>query len=106
MSSALLDSPSTAEVDLQELVAKLFDEVAQLRREVSELRCDVGYWKSRHADAVKRNQALQQELDEARAEIKTLKADLWTFPAPRRPHARFFPEWSPAGFFAPMILEK
>jgi hypothetical protein len=42
---------------------------------VSELRCEAGYWKSRHADAVKRNQALQAELDQARAEIRKLKAD-------------------------------
>lgn len=77
MSSALLDTPSAGEANLQALVAKLHDEVTQLRREVRELRCEVGYWKSRHADAVKRNQALQQELDEARAEIKTLKADLF-----------------------------
>ncbi|NLY02048.1 MAG: hypothetical protein GXY83_38690 [Rhodopirellula sp.] len=33
---------------------RLERELAELRREVSELRCDVGYWKSRHADAVQR----------------------------------------------------
>jgi len=50
-------------------------EVSRLRREVCELRCEVGYWKSRHADAVKRNQKLQEELDRANAEIRKLKAD-------------------------------
>jgi hypothetical protein len=27
-----------------------------LRREVAQLRCEVGYWKSQHSDAVKRNE--------------------------------------------------
>ena len=67
MNSAFLESPP--------LDAKLLIEVGQLRREVNKLRCDVGYWKSRHADAIKRNQNLQQELDEAKAEIKNLKAE-------------------------------
>ena len=39
------------------------------------LRCDVGYWKSRHADAVERNTKLQAELDEAKAKIRQLKAE-------------------------------
>jgi transposase len=51
------------------------EEISQLRREVSELRCEAGDWKSRHADAVKRSQALQTELDQARAGIRQLKAD-------------------------------
>jgi hypothetical protein len=33
----------------------------------------VGYWKSRHADAVKRNVNLQAKLDQAKAEIRKLK---------------------------------
>jgi transposase len=77
MSSALLESPSVQDANLGTVVAKLEAEVAQLRREVSELRCEAGYWKSRHADAVRRNKKLQQELDEAQAEIKKLKADLF-----------------------------
>jgi transposase len=77
MTSALLESPPIQDVDLLALVAKLHGEVEQLRREVRELRCDVGYWKSRHADSVGRNQKLQLELDEAKAEIKNLKADLF-----------------------------
>ena len=40
-----------------------------------ELQCDVGYWKSRHADAVQRNVKLQAELDQAKAEIRQLKSE-------------------------------
>ena len=55
---------------------KIRGEITQLRREVSELRCEAGYWKSRHADAVERNRKLE-ELDQANAEIRKLKADLF-----------------------------
>jgi len=48
-------------------------ELGELRREVSELRCEVGYWKSRHADAVKRNEQLAEELRQAKGEIRTLR---------------------------------
>ena len=60
---------------LQQEVGELRRENAQLRQQVSELRCDVGYWKSRHSDALKRNVLLQDELDQARAEIRQLKAE-------------------------------
>ena len=40
-----------------------------------ELRGDVGYWKSRHADAVEHNTKLKAELDEAKAEIRQPKAE-------------------------------
>ena len=33
-----------------------------------EFRCEVGYWKSRHADAVKRIEQLKEELDQSRGE--------------------------------------
>jgi transposase len=68
-----LETQDTSE--LRKLIEELRDEISCLRREVSELRCEAGYWKSRHADAVKRNQELQVELDQARAEIRQLKAD-------------------------------
>ncbi len=55
--------------------AELRRENAELRQQVNALRCDVGYWKSRHADAVKRNEKLQAELDKAKAEIRQLKAE-------------------------------
>ena len=60
---------------LQQEVVELRRENAQLRQQVSELRCDVGYWKSRHSDALQRNVMLQDELDQARAEIRQLKAE-------------------------------
>jgi transposase len=77
MSSALLDSPSDQEVDLQGLVANLLEEVAQLRGEVSGLRFQMGYWKRRHADSVRKSREVQQDLDQAHAEIRELKADLF-----------------------------
>jgi transposase len=56
---------------------RLERELAELRREVSELRCDVGYWKSRHADALKRNEQLADELREAQGQIRSLQAKLF-----------------------------
>ena len=60
---------------LQPEVGELRRENAHLRQQVSELRCDVGYWKSRHSDALQRNVILQGELDQASAEIRQLKAE-------------------------------
>lgn len=61
--------------ELREEVSQLRAENALLRQQVSELKCDVGYWKSRHADAIGRNGKLQAELDLAKAEIRQLKAE-------------------------------
>jgi transposase len=73
---ATLREPDTHDVANQHvLILEMREEISRLRREVSELRCEAGYWKSRHADAVKRNQKLQEELDQANAEIRKLKAD-------------------------------
>lgn len=73
---ATLREPDTEDASaLRNLIQEMREEISQLRREVSELRCEAGYWKSRHADAVKRNQELQEELDQAKAEIRQLKAD-------------------------------
>ena len=55
--------------------AELRRENAELRQQVNSLKCDVGYWKSRHADAVRRNTKLQAGLDQAKAEIRQLKAE-------------------------------
>ena len=60
---------------LRQEVGELRHENAELRQQVRELRGDVGYWKSRHADAVDRNTKLKAELDEAKAEIRQLKAE-------------------------------
>jgi|688.fasta_scaffold168026_1 transposase len=83
MNASLLANPVSEQLHvLTALVWQLRDEVgqlrsenAQLRQQVSELKCDVGYWKSRHADAVARNVKLQAELDLAYAEIRLLKAE-------------------------------
>lgn len=45
-----------------------------LRREVAELRCEVGYWKSRHADALLRLQERDTLIAQQQAEIKQLKS--------------------------------
>src|SRR4030065_2726908 len=51
--------------------------LAEWRREVSELRCDVGYWKSRHADAVKRNERLTEELHQSQGQVRALQGKLF-----------------------------
>lgn len=60
---------------LTALVEQLQQEVCELRRENAELRREVSYWKSMHARAVERNTKLQAELDQAKAEIRQLKAE-------------------------------
>ena len=60
---------------LRTLVEELRREVGELRAENAELRREVGYWRSMHARAVERNTKLQAELDEAKAEIRQLKAE-------------------------------
>ena len=60
--------------DLAAELAALRREVERLRRQVTELRCEAGYWKSRHGDALKRMETLRRELVEAKAEIRKLQA--------------------------------
>jgi len=43
----------------------------------AESRCEVGYWKSRHADALKRIEQLQQKLDQPQGETRTLQNSLF-----------------------------
>src|ERR1700730_3916027 len=71
-----------ADADLAVLVTRLLAEVDQcraevagLRRENLELRQQVGYWRSRHADAVRRVAALEQENEQLRGEIRKLQAE-------------------------------
>jgi transposase len=71
-----------ADADLAVLVTRLLAEVDQLRAEVAglrrenlELRQQVGYWRSRHADAVRRVAALEQENEQLRGEIRKLQAE-------------------------------
>ena len=70
MSAPILEHDS-----VDEQLRSLTTIVQQLRQEVHELRCDVAYWKSMHARAVERNTKLQAELDQAKVEIRQLKAE-------------------------------
>jgi transposase len=84
MNASLLETDSLAE-QVQSLLAAvdrlraevdaLRQENGELRQQVRELRCDVGYWKNMHARATQRNVTLQAELDQAKAEIRQLKAE-------------------------------
>jgi hypothetical protein len=71
-----------ANADLGVLVVRLLAEVDQLRAEVAglrrenlELRQQAGYWRSRHADAVRRIAALEQDNEQLRGEIRKLQAE-------------------------------
>jgi len=71
-----------ANADLAPLVVRLLAEVdqlradvAQLRRENLELRQQAGYWQSRHADALRRIAALEQENEQLRGENRKLQAE-------------------------------
>jgi transposase len=71
-----------ADADLAALVTRLLAEVDQLRAEVAslrrenlELRQQAGYWHSRHADAVRRITALEQENEQLRGENRKLQAE-------------------------------
>jgi transposase len=70
------DSASARQMlwQLRQEVAELRAEVVGLRRENLELRQQVGYWKSRHADAVRRLAALEQENEHLRGENRKLQA--------------------------------
>src|SRR5258708_8672816 len=70
-----------ADADLAALVTRLLAEVAELRAEMArlrrenlELRQQAGYWQSRHADAVRRIAALEQENEHLRGENRKLQA--------------------------------
>src|SRR3974390_2119160 len=78
MSATLLERPSETRETLAPCancpaLQRLERELGELRREISELRCEVGYWKSRHADAIKRNEQLAEELRQATGEIRALR---------------------------------
>jgi transposase len=58
-------------------VAELRAAVQGLRRENLELRQQVGYWKSRHRDALGRVAALEQKIDQLEGGKRQLQADLF-----------------------------
>ena len=63
--------------ELRGEMAQLRGEVESLRRENLELRQQVGYWKSRHADAIERIAVLEQENEHLRGENRRLQDRLF-----------------------------
>ena len=58
-------------------MVELRAEVERLQRENLEQRQQVGYWKSRHRDALKRVAALEQKVEQLEGEKRQLQADLF-----------------------------
>jgi transposase len=63
--------------ELRAEIPPLRSEVARLQRENLELRQQVGYWKSMHAQALRRIEELQQEVEQLRGENAKLQAQLF-----------------------------
>ncbi len=64
-------------VSLRQEVAALRAQVQGLQRENLELRQQVGYWKSRHRDALGRVSVLEQKVEQLEGEKRQLQADLF-----------------------------
>lgn len=84
MSATLLDLPKGTPVPETRTACancptlqRLEQELEALRREVRELRCEAGYWKSRHADALKRIEELEAELEQSRGQTRALQDKLF-----------------------------
>ena len=80
MNATLLDLPiETAETS--SVCCANCPTVRRLERALEELRADfrreVGYWKSRHADARKRIEQLKEELDQSRGQTRALQDKLF-----------------------------
>src|SRR4051812_46933797 len=71
--------------DLRREVGELRVEVHRLQRENLELRQQVGYWKSRHRDALGRVTALEQKVEKLEGEKRQLQADLFGRRSEARP---------------------
>jgi transposase len=107
MNAALLDLPTeTPETPVScadcPALQRVEQELGALRREVSELRCEVGYWKSRHADAVQRIEELKGELQRSQGQVRALQAKLFgrkseKSGASHRSHELFDPEEAAVG---------
>src|SRR5580700_5018021 len=63
--------------DLRREMGELRAQVHRLERENLELRQQVGYWKSRHRDALGRVTALEQKVEQLEGEKRQLQADLF-----------------------------
>jgi transposase len=79
MSATLLEHPTEMpEIGVScpncPAVQRLEQALARLQ---AEFRCEVGYWKSRHADAVKRIAELKEELEQSRGETRALQDKLF-----------------------------
>jgi transposase len=79
MNATLLDPP--AETPQTAVCCTNCPAVQRLERAIeklsAEFRCEVGYWKSRHADAVHRIEQLKEELDQSRGQTRALQAKLF-----------------------------
>ncbi len=79
MAATLLDLPT--ERPKTAVCCENCPAVRRLERALEELRGDfrreVGYWKSRHADAVKRIEQLREELDQSRGQTRALQDKLF-----------------------------
>ncbi len=74
------DSPTeliTLVEDLRRHVSELHAKVDRLERENLEFRQQVGYWKSRHRDALDRVSTLEQKVEQLEGEKRQLQADLF-----------------------------
>jgi transposase len=63
--------------DLRRQMSALHAKVDRLERENLELRQQVGYWKSRHRDALDRVSAWEQKVEQLEGEKRQLQADLF-----------------------------
>src|SRR5262249_2172938 len=63
--------------DLRRQMSALHAKVERWERENLELRQQVGYWKSRHRDALDRVSALEQKVEHLEGEKRQLQADLF-----------------------------
>jgi transposase len=64
-------------LDMRRELDELHARVHGLERENLELRQQVGYWKSRHRDALDRVSALEQKVEQLEGEKRQLQADLF-----------------------------